>query len=116
MVAALDPLRELDLLGRGQKVDLADVLQEELQRVGRELGVDDALFRLLRLRREVVGLGVRVGLGVERGRFRVELGLLLEVLGLGFELFRRAHAAPPRRMRNDRIATGRTHRPLGSSF
>ena len=37
MVAALDALRELDLLGGGQQVDLADVLQEELQRVGGEL-------------------------------------------------------------------------------
>ena len=37
VVAALDPLRELDLLRGGQQVDLADVLQEELQRVGREL-------------------------------------------------------------------------------
>ena len=37
VVAALDPLRELDLLGGGEQVDLADVLQEELQRVGRDL-------------------------------------------------------------------------------
>ena len=37
VVAALDPLRELDLLGGGQQVDLADVLEEELQRVGRDL-------------------------------------------------------------------------------
>ena len=37
VVAALDPLRELDLLRGGQQVDLADVLQEELQRVGRDL-------------------------------------------------------------------------------
>ena len=37
VVAALDLLRELDLLRRGQQVDLADVLQEQLQRVGRHL-------------------------------------------------------------------------------
>jgi hypothetical protein len=37
VVAALDPLRELDLLGRGEQVDLADVLQEQLERVGRDL-------------------------------------------------------------------------------
>ena len=37
VVAALDPLRELDLLRRGQQVDLADVLQEQLQRVGRDV-------------------------------------------------------------------------------
>ena len=115
MVAALDALRELDLLRRGQQIDLADVLQEELERVGGELGVD-LLLDLLLPRRVEVGLRVRVGLRVERCRFGVELGLLFEVLGLGFELFRRAHAAPPRRMRNNRIATGRTHRPLGSSF
>ena len=37
VVAALDALRELDLLRRGEQVDPADVLQEELQRVGRDL-------------------------------------------------------------------------------
>ena len=39
VVAALDPLRELDLLGGGEQVDPADVLEEELQRVGRDLGL-----------------------------------------------------------------------------
>ena len=38
VVAALDALRELDLLRRGQQRDLADVLEEELERVGRDLG------------------------------------------------------------------------------
>src|SRR5436190_2288825 len=47
MLPALDALRELDLLGGGEKVDLADVLQEELQRVGRDL-------TRLRLRRLLV--------------------------------------------------------------
>ena len=37
VVAALDPLRELDLLRGREQVDLADVLEEELQRVGRDL-------------------------------------------------------------------------------
>ena len=37
MVSALDPLGELDLLGGGQERDLADVLEEELERVGRDL-------------------------------------------------------------------------------
>jgi hypothetical protein len=37
VVAALNPLRELDLLRGGEQVDLTDVLQEQLQRVGREL-------------------------------------------------------------------------------
>jgi hypothetical protein len=45
VVAALDALRELDLLRGGQQVDLADVLQEQLQRVGRDL----ARLRLRRL-------------------------------------------------------------------
>ena len=37
MVAALDPLRELDLLRCCEKRDATDVLQEELQRVGGDL-------------------------------------------------------------------------------
>ena len=37
VLAALDALRELDLLRRGEQRNLADVLQEELQRVGRDL-------------------------------------------------------------------------------
>jgi hypothetical protein len=50
MVAALDPLGELDLLRRSQQVDLADVFQEQLERVGRDVGgveVERLLFRLL---------------------------------------------------------------------
>ena len=45
VVAPLDPLRELDLLRRGQQIHLADVLQEELERVGRDLErlVEDGL-------------------------------------------------------------------------
>jgi hypothetical protein len=39
VVAALDPLCELDLLRGRQERNLADVLQEELQRVGRDLGL-----------------------------------------------------------------------------
>jgi len=34
MVSALDPLRELYLLRRGQQVELADILEEELERIG----------------------------------------------------------------------------------
>ena len=37
MVTALDPLRQLDLLRRSQEVHLADVLQEELQRIRRDV-------------------------------------------------------------------------------
>ena len=43
----LDPLRELDLLRRGEERHLADVLEEELQRVGRDLRLGRPL--LLRL-------------------------------------------------------------------
>ena len=39
MLAALDPLRELDLLCRREQRNLADVLEEELERVGRDLGL-----------------------------------------------------------------------------
>ena len=46
MVAALDALRELDLLRRGEQVDLADVLEEELERVGRDLAGGRDLLRL----------------------------------------------------------------------
>jgi hypothetical protein len=35
VVAALDPLRERDLLGGGQQLVAADLVQEELQAVGR---------------------------------------------------------------------------------
>jgi hypothetical protein len=71
MLAQLDPLRQLDLLGRRQERDLADVLEEELQGVGRDLrlggpllvGVvalidaDDVDLRLLEGRVELVELG-----------------------------------------------------------
>jgi hypothetical protein len=57
MVSPLDPLRELHLLRRGEKRDPSDVLQEELERVGRDLGT------LLDL-----GLGLLLGLlGVDDG-------------------------------------------------
>jgi hypothetical protein len=69
VLAALDPLRELDLLRRGQERDLADVLEEELERVGRDLGlgvrlrlgvglvgVDDGDLRLVERRIDVVEL------------------------------------------------------------
>ena len=70
VLAALDALRELDLLRGGEERDLADVLEEELQRVGRDLGlgvglglrfvglarVDDRDLRLLESGVEVVEL------------------------------------------------------------
>ena len=39
MIAALDPLRQLHLLCRRQQIHLADVLQEQLQRVERSMGL-----------------------------------------------------------------------------
>jgi hypothetical protein len=68
MLAALDALRELDLLRRREERHLADVLEEELQRVGRNLrlrfglavvdrvGVDDRDLRLFECSVEVVQL------------------------------------------------------------
>ena len=70
VVAALDPLRELDLLRSRQQIDLADVLEEELQRVRRDLtdlggrwqllvfdDADDLDVKLLERLVEVVDLG-----------------------------------------------------------
>jgi hypothetical protein len=37
VVAALDPLRQLDLLRGGEELDPADVLEEKLERIGRDL-------------------------------------------------------------------------------
>ena len=70
VLAALDALRELDLLRRREERHLADVLEEELQRVGRDLGrrldfglrvvdcvgVDDRDLRLFECCVEVVQL------------------------------------------------------------
>ena len=73
VVAGLDPLGELDLLRRREERHLADVLQEELQRVGRDLGLG-RLPRALAL-----GLDRRLGdddldlLLVERVVERVDL-------------------------------------------
>ena len=118
MVAALDPLRELDLLRGGQQVDLADVLEEELQRIGRELDVD-GLLDLFRLRCVEVRLCV---LGCVQGRDLfvrggvdgdLDFGLLLEVGSLNVDLDL-AHSSPSvtklpmNRMRNCRKRTGRT--------
>ena len=91
VVAALDPLRELDLLRRGQQVDLADVLQEQLERVGRDfrpldierlllrlLGLDDLDVQLLEQAVELVDLRGVEGQLVERDRdlIRSELSRL----------------------------------------
>src|SRR5207244_9182672 len=47
VLASLDPLRELDLLGSGQQLDLPDVLEEELERVGRDVARLDGEVELL---------------------------------------------------------------------
>jgi hypothetical protein len=88
VLAALDALRELDLLRGGQERNLADVLQEELERVGRDLGLrlgldlglvgacgDDRDLCLLERGEEVVELrGLEVQL-VERERELVGVDL-----------------------------------------
>ena len=59
MIAALDPLRQLHLLCRRQQIHLADVLQEQLQRVERSMGVSafDAHKILLAENPRVAGEG-----------------------------------------------------------
>jgi len=49
VVTALDPLRKLDFLSRSEKRNLSDVLEEELQRVCRDLrvGLDLGLRRVV---------------------------------------------------------------------
>ena len=86
VVAALDALRELDLLRGGQQVDLADVLEEQLQRVRRELRLR-RLLDLLDLRRVEVGRRVY---GVERRLLLVVLSLddfSLDDFQLDFDVF-----------------------------
>jgi hypothetical protein len=68
VVATFDALCELHLLRRGQERDASDVLQEELKRIGRDLGVrlglaldlllggDDRDLRLVECRVELVEL------------------------------------------------------------
>ena len=77
VLAALDALRELDLLRGGQQRNLADVLQEELQRVGRDLGL-----------RLDLGLGLVGRSGMHDGDLRlVERGVeVVELRGLELEL------------------------------
>ena len=70
VLAALDPLRELDLLRGGQQRHLADVLEEELQRVGRDLA------RLFHFRFRLVALH---DLDLELVECRVELVHLTRV-------------------------------------
>jgi hypothetical protein len=93
VLAALDALRELHLLRGREERDLADVLEEELQRVGRDLG------------RGRGGRGLRLGLvlvRVDDGDLRlVERGVeLVELRRLEVELVERegdlVRVEPPR--------------------
>ncbi len=72
MLTELDPLGELDLLRGGEQWHLADVLEEQLQRVRRDLGLGGPLL---------LGLGLAL-LGADD----VDLGLLerrVELVELG---------------------------------
>ena len=107
MLATLDPLGQLDLLGGGEQRDAADVLEEQLQRVGGDLGlgldlrlglfllrVDDLDLRLVERRVELVHLaGVEVEL-VERERdlLRVEPARAAPGLEEGARFVRFEHA------------------------
>jgi hypothetical protein len=78
VLAALDALRELDLLRGGEERDLADVLEEELQRIGRDLrlglGLGPCLVGLARMDDRDLGF-------VESGVEVVELrGLEVELV------------------------------------
>jgi hypothetical protein len=85
VVAAFDPLGELDLLRGGEKRDFPDVLEEELERVGRDLGVGlDLGFDLGLVRMDDGDLRL-----VERGVELVELsGLELELVERECDLVR----------------------------
>jgi hypothetical protein len=80
VVAALDPLCELNLLCSREQIDPTDVFEEELQRIGRDLAHDLADGTVAVVRRRLgaddgdVQLLERVVEGIERRRLEVELG------------------------------------------
>src|SRR3954454_18862357 len=79
-VAALDALGEVDLLLRGQQPHLPDVLQEELERVGRHVRPQVQRGLDLRAAAALVGRALDVGRGGRRVDLLDELDLgLLEV-------------------------------------
>ncbi len=87
-VAALDPLRELDLLGGGEQPDLADVLEEELQGIGGHvrLQVERLLALATTLAVGALGLGGRL-LGRVEVLDQLDAVLLevpVEILDVGF--------------------------------
>ena len=77
-VAALDPLRQLDLLRRRQQLVPAGLAQEELQRVGRRLE------RLRRRRRRLLGrrLGLGLALRLDEQLDPAPVELLIDGVGL----------------------------------
>ena len=78
-VAALDPLRELDLLCGREQLMPAGLAQEELQRVGRRLE------RLRRRRRRLLGRRLRLGLALRLGEQLDPAPVELLIDGLGLE-------------------------------
>ncbi len=130
MITALDALGKLDFLGRGQQVDLADVLQEELQRIGGEFRgarLVDLFRRLFERGEEISG---RFGLDLVERRRLLFLDLedgrrrLFIILPISHLKFLGAHWPPSHapsstaalfvRMRHAASGSGRTHRPFGS--
>src|SRR4051812_1853921 len=115
MVAALDALGELDLLRGGEQIDLADVLQEELERVGRDLELDGHF--LLVEDRGVVRLSTLVVCGRNVVLFHL-VDFVEEwagqVLGHARSPLLPPSAPKPRRMRNSCSPIGRMTRPYGS--
>ena len=89
LVAALDPLRELDLLRRGQQRVAAGLVEEQLQRVGRHRR--DVVVRVVRLVLLRLGNGAVVDqVDAARLELLVEARELLVVeLELGDELVER---------------------------
>ena len=65
-VAALDALGEVDLLLGGQQADLADVLEEQLQRVRRHVRAQVERRGLLRAAAALVGRALGLGAGGRR--------------------------------------------------
>jgi hypothetical protein len=130
VVAALDPLRQLDLLGGREQRHLADVLEEQLEGVGRDLAVglplplglgillvagDDLDLLLVELLVEGVELaGVEVEL-VERERQLVRVEPSCRATGLedGTRLVRLGDAVRRCRARDPRIGCAQD-RPLSS--
>ena len=79
LVAELDALREADLVGGREKGHAADVLEEELERVGRLLDRRDGTPRALHLLGDLSG--ARAGLGLLEELDTGLLEVLVDLLG-----------------------------------